>query len=71
MMESRSAGETPERCDLLLTGGTVITMDDGRRVLDTGAVAVTADRIVAVGTPDELSDYQAVRTIDCHLPRTS
>lgn len=65
MMEPKSAGEAPERCDLLLTGGAVITMDDARRVLDTGAVAVTADRIVAVGTPDELSHYQAARTIDC------
>src|SRR5690349_876127 len=35
-------------CDLLLTGGSVITMDATRRVLDPGVVAVTGDRIVGV-----------------------
>ena len=30
-----------QACDLLLTGGSVITVDDERRVLEPGAVAVT------------------------------
>src|SRR5690606_25202431 len=38
----------------LLVGGAVITIDPERRVLDPGAVAVQADRILAVGTPDDL-----------------
>lgn len=38
----------------ILIGGTVVTMDRERRVLDPGAVAVQSDRILAVGTPDEL-----------------
>ena len=35
--------------DILITGGIVVTMDPTRRVIDDGAVAITADRIVAVG----------------------
>jgi len=53
------------RCDLLLTGGIVVTVDDQRRVLDPGAVATVGDRIVAVGTPEELAGYTSSRIIDC------
>ncbi len=52
------------RCDLLLSGGSVVTVDDGRRVYDRGAVAVTGDRIVAVGEEEELAGWQANRSID-------
>ncbi len=52
-------------CDLLLTGGAVVTVDDDRRVLEPGAVAIAGDRIVAVGAPEELARVRATRTIDC------
>ena len=52
-------------CDLLLTGGTVITVDAQRRIFDAGAVAVAGDRIVAVGDADDFVDWQADRRIDC------
>lgn len=45
-----------ESVDILITGGTVITMDSARRVLEDGAVAIRADRIVAVGTTKALVD---------------
>jgi 5-methylthioadenosine/S-adenosylhomocysteine deaminase len=64
-MPIRSDPSSPELCDLLLTGGSVLTADDDRRVLDPGAVAITGERIVAVGTSDELAGYQAKRTVDC------
>jgi 5-methylthioadenosine/S-adenosylhomocysteine deaminase len=51
--------------DVLITGGTVITMDSTRRVLDDGAFAIRADRIVAIGSTTELlATYSARDTID-------
>jgi 5-methylthioadenosine/S-adenosylhomocysteine deaminase len=55
----------PDACDLLLTGGSVVTVDDRGSVFDPGAVAITGDRIVAVGTPDDLAAIRGSRTIDC------
>ncbi len=54
----------PVSCDLLVSGGTVITMDPMRRVIEDGAVAVTGDRIVAVAPSRELAGISAGRTID-------
>jgi cytosine/adenosine deaminase-related metal-dependent hydrolase len=52
--------------DLLLTGGTVVTVDADRRILRNGSVAIEGDRIVAVGPADEVArQYQSERTIDC------
>jgi len=54
-----------ERVDLLIRGGIVVTMNAASRVIPDGAVAVRADRIVAVGTTQEvLAKYRAQRTID-------
>jgi 5-methylthioadenosine/S-adenosylhomocysteine deaminase len=54
------------KVDLLLTGGTVIVMDEGRNLLENGALAITDDKIVAVGTTPELtSRYEAATTLDC------
>jgi 5-methylthioadenosine/S-adenosylhomocysteine deaminase len=54
-----------EKADLLITGGTVITMDASRAILDDGAVAVKGDTIVAVGPRGELeARYAAAQTID-------
>jgi 5-methylthioadenosine/S-adenosylhomocysteine deaminase len=39
----------PKPVDLVVSGGTVVTMDASRRVIDDGAVAILAGRIVAVG----------------------
>src|SRR5579863_4450174 len=54
-----------EKVDLLITGGTVITMDAQRRVLDDGAIAMRGDSIVAVGPRVELeTQYTAAKVIN-------
>ena len=51
--------------DILITNGTVITMDSGRRVLENGAVAIAGDRIVVVGTTADLTArFNARQSID-------
>ena len=51
--------------DLVLSGGTVVTLDGDRRVLEPGAVAVSGDRIVAVDAADRVDASGARRVIDC------
>jgi 5-methylthioadenosine/S-adenosylhomocysteine deaminase len=54
-----------EKADLLITGGTVVTMDASRAILEDGAVAVRGDSIIAVGPRSELEDrYTTAQTID-------
>lgn len=51
--------------DLLIGGGTVLTMDPERRVIRDGAVAVERDRIVAVGKTEEVrAAHPASRSLD-------
>lgn len=57
-------GPDADRCDLLLSGGAVVTVDDERRVFDPGGVAVVDDRIVAVGPAEDFTAWEAGRRID-------
>jgi 5-methylthioadenosine/S-adenosylhomocysteine deaminase len=51
--------------DLIVLGGTIVTMDNTRRMIDDGAVAVAQGRIVAVGSRAEIQkSYFARETID-------
>ncbi|MGI8468545.1 MAG: amidohydrolase family protein [Pyrinomonadaceae bacterium] len=49
--------------DLIVSGGTVVTMDAGKRLIENGAVAVLKDKIVAVGTSVEINKNYASRQI--------
>lgn len=54
-----------ERADLIIRGGTVVTMDGSSRVIENGAVAIRRERIVAVGAASEVAaKFTAARTID-------
>jgi 5-methylthioadenosine/S-adenosylhomocysteine deaminase len=54
-----------EKADLVIAGGTVVTMDAGRRVIADGAVAVRGDAILDVGTRAEIeARYDAAKTMD-------
>ena len=54
------------RADLMLSNGTVITMDERLTVFPEGAVVITAGKIVAVGPAADLGKrYDAEQTIDC------
>jgi len=54
-----------QKADLLISGGTVVTMDANRAIIDDGAIAVKGDTILAVGPQAEIeSRYAAAQTID-------
>jgi 5-methylthioadenosine/S-adenosylhomocysteine deaminase len=55
----------PRGISLVVTGGTVVTMDPARRVLAPGAVAIEGGAIVAVGEPAAIAaSYRGAETID-------
>jgi 5-methylthioadenosine/S-adenosylhomocysteine deaminase len=54
-----------ESIDLLLTHGLIVTQDNQRTIIDDGAIAIRADRIVALGpTSDLLALYDPRQTLD-------
>jgi len=54
-----------QKADLMVAGGTVVTMDGARVIYEDGAVVVTGDTITAVGPRAELeAKYAAAQTID-------
>jgi 5-methylthioadenosine/S-adenosylhomocysteine deaminase len=68
MSETPAAGaaaRVPEAVDLVVRHGTVLTMDDGGRVIHDGAVTIRGRDIVDVGPDADLAArYAAARTID-------
>lgn len=51
--------------DLIILGGTVVTMDADHRVIENGSVAIFKNKIVAVGTTREIADkYNSKKKID-------
>jgi 5-methylthioadenosine/S-adenosylhomocysteine deaminase len=47
--------------DLLVLGGTIVTMDENRRVIDDGGIAVSNGRIIAVGPRAEIESRYTSR----------
>src|SRR6266850_355080 len=53
-----------EKVDLLVSGGTIVTIDGQNRILEDGAIAVKGDAILALGPRAEIeSKYAAPQTI--------
>lgn len=62
---SHAAPARPRIMDLIVSGGTVVTMDASRRVIEDGAVAVFEGRVVAVGKRADITKrYTAREVID-------
>src|SRR5689334_11551891 len=51
---SDAAPQRAEPVDLLVLGGTIVTMDQQRRIIDDGGIAVSRGRIVAIGPRAEI-----------------
>src|SRR5437763_17217774 len=58
---SFAAPQRLRRVDLIVSGGTVVTMDRERHVIEDGAVAVERGRIVAVGKSSDIARQYAAR----------
>ncbi len=64
--QSKAAKSAPqkERADLLVVGGTYVTMDGSRRLIENGAMAVKGDTIMAIGPRAEITaKYAAPKRI--------
>ena len=49
--------------DLIVSGGTVVTMDGPRRVIDNGAIAIKGGRIEAIGRAGDIDQRYAAREV--------
>lgn len=58
-----SAQRRKTNVDLIIRGGTVVTMDGSRRVLENGAVAVKSGRVVAVDDTADIDRQFAAREV--------
>jgi 5-methylthioadenosine/S-adenosylhomocysteine deaminase len=54
----------PKSADILVTNGTVLTLDASDTEIINGAVAISKDAITAVGPADEFSDWSVSQFID-------
>jgi 5-methylthioadenosine/S-adenosylhomocysteine deaminase len=60
-----SAQTGPREVDLVVTGGTVVTVDSAGRIIQTGAVAIDGTDIAAVDTADAIArQFRGRETID-------
>ncbi len=58
-----AVGQKRNAVDLIVRGGTVVTMDGSRRVIENGAVAVKGGRIVSVGSVTDIDRTYTAREI--------
>jgi 5-methylthioadenosine/S-adenosylhomocysteine deaminase len=56
----------PKSADILVTNGTLLTLDADDTEIINGAAAITTDTITAVGPADEFDDWSVSQVIDAH-----
>src|SRR6266404_826144 len=56
------AQQKKQPSDLIIAGGTVVTMDADRRILEDGAIAAKGDVILEVGTRAQIESKYSART---------
>src|SRR5437868_2662083 len=65
VVSGTAVAQDKQAVDLILSGGTVVTMDGARAVYQDGSLAVRGDSIVAVGPRAEIeSHYRGAQVID-------
>lgn len=65
-MTKQQGSVTKQEVDLILQGGTAITVDSERRVVRDAGIAIKGEHIAFMGKATEVSEqYQAKRTLDC------
>ena len=57
---------TPERADILIRRGYVVTLDPENRVFSDGAIAITGNRIIWIGSSTDAAKIAASETIDAY-----
>jgi 5-methylthioadenosine/S-adenosylhomocysteine deaminase len=66
-VSAQRRGRRMKQVELLVLGGTLVSMDQQRRVIQDAGVAVAGGRIVAVGTRSEIaSQYSAAQTVEAN-----
>jgi 5-methylthioadenosine/S-adenosylhomocysteine deaminase len=55
--------QAPQAVDLVISNGTVVSMDAGRRVLSPGSVAIRGNTIIAVGAADQIAQQYKGRDV--------
>ena len=58
-----AAAAAPIVADTMIAGATLVTMDGARRIIADGAIAITGDRIVALGKRNEVLPRVAAREV--------
>ena len=64
MIANATAQTRRQSVDLLVLGGTVVTMDQTRRVIDDGGIAVSQGRVVAQGEPPAICRQTQSATLE-------
>jgi 5-methylthioadenosine/S-adenosylhomocysteine deaminase len=62
-LTAQNRRQPPQRVELVVLGGTIITMDNTRRIIEDGGIAVSDGRIVAIGSRSEIQSAYTARQI--------